>query len=94
LIRCAFKKTFLADLASVDVRTRHRIEHLVFETIPGLRNVTALLGSLDVRAMKGHPRFFRIRVGHYRIGLRIEGDYALTFYRVKHRKDIYRVFPN
>jgi mRNA-degrading endonuclease RelE of RelBE toxin-antitoxin system len=35
----------------------------------------------------------RIRMGHYRIGCEIEAGNKITFYRVKDRKDIYRVFP-
>jgi mRNA interferase RelE/StbE len=93
LITCSYKKTFLADLLSIDVKTRERIEKLVFEKIPGLEASSSLFGTHNVKAMRGYPSYFRIRFGHYRIGFRLEGDRALTFYRVKHRKDIYRVFP-
>lgn len=38
---------------------------------------------------KGH---YRIRVGEYRIGVRIMGD-MVTFVRVLERKDLYKYFP-
>ncbi len=37
-------------------------------------------------------RYYRIRVGDYRIGVEVVGD-EILFVRILHRKDIYRYFP-
>jgi mRNA interferase RelE/StbE len=94
VITCLYKKTFLSDLASIDLKHRERMENLVFEKIPGLENINALFQSLDVKSMRGHPGHFRVRFGRYRVGFVWGPEGRLTFSRVKHRKDIYRVFPN
>jgi len=62
---------------------------LVFHEIPKLDD----LSGLDIKKMKGYQRYYRIRVGDYRIGCRVEHGDHVVFYRVKSRADIYRVFP-
>jgi mRNA interferase RelE/StbE len=42
--------------------------------------------------LKGGDRYYRIKVGDYRIGLTVDGD-LVTFVRFLHRKDIYKYFP-
>jgi len=88
-MRCFYKKTFLKDLAKLPLRYRKKVERLVFEDIPKLNNI---FGSLDIKKLKGHRDYHRIRIGNYRIGCKIEED-KITFYRVKSRDDIYRIFP-
>ena len=87
---CLYKKSFLNDLARLPKHYRKQIERLVFEEIPKLDN---LFSTLDIRKMMGHEHYYRIRVGDYRIGCKIEKGNQITFYRVKSRADIYRVFP-
>ena len=48
--------------------------------------------KLKERKVKGEKKFYRIRVGDYRLGVKIEGE-TVTFIRFLHRKDIYRYFP-
>lgn len=86
---CFYKKTFLKDLARVPSSYRIKIERLVFEDIP---NQDSIFGTLDIKKMKGYRDYFRIRMGNYRIGCKIEKD-KIIFYRVMSRDDIYRVFP-
>lgn len=86
---CRYKKTFLKDLAKVHPNYRKRIEVLVFEKIPVSRDIFT---ELDIRKIQGYRDYYRIRVGTYRIGCRIQ-DGVLTFYRVKSREEIYDVFP-
>jgi len=87
---CFFKKTFLKDLASLPVIYRKKIEKLVFEEIPGLKSS---IDKLDVKKIEGYVNYYRIRIGNYRIGCEIQAGDKIIFYRVKHRKDIYRIFP-
>ena len=46
----------------------------------------------DIKKLKGSDRYYRIRIGDYRIGLSVEGSIVL-FVRFLHRKDIYKYFP-
>lgn len=87
---CFFKKTFLKDLASLPAIYRRKIEKLVFEDIPGLKNME---DKLDVKKIEGYVNYYRIRIGNYRIGCEMQTGDKIIFYRVKHRKDIYRIFP-
>ncbi|MBC7778348.1 MAG: type II toxin-antitoxin system RelE/ParE family toxin [Phycisphaerae bacterium] len=42
--------------------------------------------------LEGYDQYYRIRIGDYRIGVKLEDD-TLIFMRVLHRKEIYRYFP-
>jgi mRNA interferase RelE/StbE len=87
---CQFKKSFLKDLSELPAAYRKKIEKLVFEDFPEMTNFPE---KLDIRKMQGYENYFRIRIGDYRIGCEMETGNRITFYRVKNRKDIYRVFP-
>ena len=89
MVLCRYKTTFLKDLTKVYPNYRGRIETLVFEKVPASENAFA---EFDIRKIKGYRDFYRIRVGLYRIGCRIQ-DGALIFYRVKSLEEIYGVFP-
>ena len=56
---CFFKKTFLKDLASLPAIYRRKIEKLVFEDIPGLKNME---DKLDVKKIEGYVNYYRIRI--------------------------------
>lgn len=86
---CSYKKSFLKDLANLPKNYRKNIEKLVFEDIPAAQNV---FEACDVRKMQVYGNFYRLRTGVYRIGCKIEKN-IVTFYRVKHRNEIYKVFP-
>lgn len=46
----------------------------------------------DVKKLKNTQKYYRIRFWDYRLGLKIDNQ-ELILIRIKHRKDIYRVFP-
>jgi len=87
---CFYKKSFLKDLAKLPKHYREQIERLVFEEIPELNNMFA---TLDIKKMKGYQGYYRIRVGNYRIGFKVEQGNQIIFYRIKSRADIYKLFP-
>ena len=85
----AFRRRFLRDLKkvraeSVRVRARSAIEAV--EAADSLADVPGL------RKLSGADRFYRIRIGDYRIGLFVDGD-TVEFVRLLHRRDMYRYFP-
>jgi mRNA interferase RelE/StbE len=87
---CQFKKSFLKDLSELPSNYRKKIEKLVFEQLP---ETDAIPDELDIRKMEGHEGYYRIRIGTYRIGCEIHAGSSIIFYRVRNRKDIYRLFP-
>lgn len=46
----------------------------------------------DIKKLKNTKKYYRIRFWDYRLGFKIENK-GLILIRIKHRKDIYRVFP-
>ena len=84
-----FRASFTKDLETVrDVRLLHRVEKVLrtFERADSPADVPQL------KRLQGHPHFFRIRIGHFRLGLRVEGNQAVCV-RILHRREIYRYFP-
>lgn len=84
-----FNKKFLKDLADIPAKTRTKVEDLVFKEIPAY-NSTSELQNLE--KLKGYIHYYRIRIGDYRIGLKIINN-ELSFERILHRKEIYKIFP-
>jgi mRNA interferase RelE/StbE len=87
---CLYKKTFLKDLLELPMAYRKKIEKMVFEDIPAQKDMPE---RIDIKKIQGHDGYFRIRIGNYRIGCEIQQGNVVIFYRVKNRKDIYRIFP-
>ena len=46
----------------------------------------------NLKQLKGEGEYVRIKIGDYRIGLKLEND-TFIFIRFLNRKDIYRYFP-
>lgn len=46
----------------------------------------------NIKQLRGGGNYFRIQIGDYRLGLRLEDD-TVFFVRFLHRKEIYRYFP-
>ncbi len=83
-----FKPSFIKDIKKLPARIRQRIEILCFIDF----SLVLDKKELDVELVKGFKNYYRIRLGDYRIGFKKEND-CIIFMRVKHRKDIYKLFP-
>jgi mRNA interferase RelE/StbE len=46
----------------------------------------------NIKKLAGFDMYYRIRVGDYRIGIKLEKD-IIYFVVVEHRKDVYKTFP-
>ena len=46
----------------------------------------------DVRKIQGYDEYYRIRIGDYRLGIKVKED-SIEMLRCLHRKDIYKDFP-
>ncbi|MCL5268190.1 MAG: type II toxin-antitoxin system RelE/ParE family toxin [Bacteroidetes bacterium] len=88
-MRVLYKRTFLKDLESLPSDARDAVYDEAFEVIPALSTIA---GVEHIRKLSGYKNFYRIRMGSYRIGIELRGD-TVAFYRVLHRREIYRYFP-
>ena len=88
-MKSIFVASFLSDVkklrdAKVQAAVRRAIE-----------NVEAAQSNDQIRSLKrlsGQRNSYRIRVGHWRIGIVIDGN-TVTFVRCLNRREIYRFFP-
>lgn len=85
-----YARTFLKDYERLPKSVRRRVRRIAFgeeirqDPLPGGKMVK----------LQGYEDYYRIRVGDYRIGLRLDFDrHLIEFRRVLHRSQIYRSFP-
>jgi len=88
-LKVAFRESFLKDLGAVKDKSVLRRIREVIHSIEQVKNPSDIPNA---KKLKGHGPFYRIRIGEFRVGLKLEGD-TVTFVRVLNRKDIYRYFP-
>ena len=88
-MKVEFHKSFVRDIRRVrDGNLLARVKAVLVE----LENTDILDSISSVKVMKGHPDYFRIRIGDYRLGFkRIDGGVRII--RFLSRGDIYRKFP-
>ena len=81
-------KSFKRDIEKLDAATKKQVTKLVIQLIQ-----TTFINEIpNSKKIKGFKNAFRIRLGNFRIGFRIEGETVILI-RILHRKDIYRYFP-
>ncbi|MGK7933009.1 MAG: type II toxin-antitoxin system RelE/ParE family toxin [Microcystaceae cyanobacterium] len=89
-MQISYRQLFLKDLKKLKSQPIYkRIKALTFETLPNAANLENLT---NIKAMKGYPNRYRIRVGDYRIGIEVNGN-EIEVMRVLHRREFYRYFP-
>ncbi len=89
-MRLEFRSSFSRDLrrirnADVLDRVLSVIEEL--EAAPAIAEIPSA-----TRLKSDRGRYYRMRIGDYRLGAALVGD-ALVLVRFLHRRDIYRFFP-
>lgn len=84
-----FRTSFTRDLGRV--RDRSLLKR-VKETIEEVEAAARVLDLKNLKKLRTEGRYYRLRLGDYRIGLIIE-DNTIVFVRLLHRSEIYRYFP-
>jgi len=88
--RVQYSRAFLKELAQLPDPVRKRVERIAYGD--DIKRDPLLAGRVE--KMKGHSSYYKIRVGDYRVGLRLTTEsQTIEFQRVLHRRDIYRKFP-
>ena len=84
-----FRKSFEKDLLKIlDADLFQRIQ----EAIEQVENAEKLNEVSNLKKLKGDGDYYRIRLGDYRIGIKVN-DGIVCFVRLLHLKEIYRYFP-
>ena len=84
-----FKSSFVKDLKKIKEK---QLQSQIRELIEKVEASGNMIELENIKKLSGGDVYYRIRLGDYRIGLKIEND-TVCFVRFLHRKDIYRYFP-
>jgi len=85
-----YAKRFSKDIDAI----RHEtiIKKRLLDLIGQIKKIDGLSDISGVKKIEGYPGYFRIRIGDYRLGIKVTGN-SVEMIRFLHRKDIYRRFP-
>jgi mRNA interferase RelE/StbE len=83
------QKSFEKDIAKLKDKTAATA---VLKLIDELENCESLSEILHLKKMTGKGNYYRIRIGDYRLGLKLS-EQTLILLRFMSRKDIYKYFP-
>jgi len=84
-----FRDSFIKDIKRIK---QTAVKKKITAVISDSRKATSLLDLKNVKKLEGSASYYRIRVGDYRIGIKLQ-DKKLVYMRCLNRKDIYRYFP-
>ena len=85
-----FKKSFLKDLRKIkDAKVKSRLETQLLK----LEEASDLLEIRGITALVGESGYYRMRIGGYRLGLKLEADGVILVVRFLNRGEIYKYFP-
>lgn len=85
-----YTKRFSKDLDSI--ANNEEIKKRLFQVLEEMQQMDSLAGIKDVRKIQGYEDYYRIRIGDYRLGVKVTED-GIEMLRFLHRKDIYKKFP-
>jgi len=88
-LKVEFNESFLKDLKAVRDKS---VLAKVQTVIESSEKADTLDQLINLKKMRGSREYYRIRIGDFRIGLKLDGE-TLVFIRFLNRKDIYRYFP-
>ncbi len=74
-----------------NIKDRKLLEKLR-KVIVEAQEAKSILSLSNIKKLTGYQSFYRLRVGDFRAGLKLDND-VLHFMRFLDRKDIYKVFP-
>ena len=84
-----FDKKFFKDLSAIGSKQRKQVEKFLEKNTSNPENIEQ---SGKLEKLKGYQNYHKIRIGDYRIDIRLEND-VCYFERVLHRKEVYKKFP-
>jgi mRNA interferase RelE/StbE len=84
-----FKASFLKSIKKIrDGQLKEEVANVILQ----VEEASDISKIESIVKLKGYREYYRIRLGDYRIGLRITGK-TVYFVEIAHKKDIYKLFP-
>jgi mRNA interferase RelE/StbE len=83
------ERNFIKDLKNISDK---KIKLQIANIIQSLQTAQSIKEILHLKKLNGDQDYYRIRVGDYRLGIKIQDD-TIILIRCLLRKDIYRYFP-
>jgi len=84
-----FKPSFLRCIRKIN---NPLVLNNIEQAILSVENAATIKDIPELKKLKGYKKFYRIKLGDYRIGASIEND-IVTLLICMPRKDIYKFFP-
>jgi len=88
-MKTAFKASFLKAIKKID---SDQLKADIANAILNFESAESQIQISQLKKLKGYKQYYRIRIGDYRIGIKIEAEIVI-FVDIDHRKNIYRIFP-
>ena len=89
-MRLRYAKSFEKDIE--EIRHIAEIRKRLAAVIENLKTIGSFRELHGIRKIEGYENYYRLRVGDYRLGVKLDGD-TVELIRFLHRKEIYRRFP-
>ena len=89
-MKLLYGKRFSKDLDAI--RHEAKVKKKLLELIEQFKETDSLANLKGVRKIEGYQNYFRIKVGNYRLGIKLTKK-RIELIRFLHRKEIYRRFP-
>lgn len=88
-MKVVFLKSFSKDLDKINNK---RLKETLLELIQSCKSANSISQIQGSKKLVGFKSAYRVRLGNYRVGVFYENN-TITFARVLHRKNVYKVFP-
>ncbi|MGN6249817.1 MAG: type II toxin-antitoxin system RelE family toxin [Ginsengibacter sp.] len=88
-MKVSVKKSFERDVEKI---TDKKLAKQISTIINEMETCKKLSELNNLKKMHSKGSYYRIRIGNYRLGLKVESE-NLILLRFMHRKDIYKYFP-
>ncbi|MFH1933685.1 MAG: type II toxin-antitoxin system RelE/ParE family toxin [Pseudomonadota bacterium] len=85
-----YAKRFSKDLDAISHEPN--IKKRLWDLIEQIKIADDLSNISGLKKIEGYPGYFRIRIGDYRLGIKVT-EKVIEMIRFLHRKEIYRRFP-
>jgi mRNA interferase RelE/StbE len=88
-MKTEFKASFLKAVKKIK---DDQLKADIVDAINNVESVQNLNQIVNLKKLRGYKQYYRIRIGDYRIGIKLEAN-TIFFVEVDHRKNIYRILP-
>jgi mRNA interferase RelE/StbE len=85
-----FDESFLKSIGKLKDKDAASKLEIIIESVENAKSIKEIS---NLKKMEGYKSYYRIRMGDYRIGLKLIDNQTFRFILIAHRREIYRYFP-